>query len=406
MNQIWNTQNTKINPKVLKFTVGQDYILDQDIFLPYDLVASEAHAEMLEQINVLTPQELKKIKLGLSQIKKLYKEGKFKIKPEEEDCHTAIENYLTKNSLCGDKIHTARSRNDQSLTMIRLYLIDSLTRIQEQTYSLMKSLKEWSKKSKNIPMPGYSHMQKAMPTTVSMWIASYAEALSDSMKLLDSTIKILNQSPLGSGAGFGLPIKIDRKFTAEKLQFKKVQENPIYCQFSRGFFESQSLFAVNQIMIILSRLATDLMLYTTNEFNFFKLPKEFTTSSSIMPQKQNYDVFEIIRANQSITNAAQQEIQSIHSKLQSGYARDLQLIKSPLVRGLETANQTIEIALEIMPHLKINEPELKSKMTKEIYATQEAYKLVDQGIPFRKAYGQIKQKSLRYPYEKFSDQRR
>ncbi|MEK7171368.1 MAG: lyase family protein, partial [Patescibacteria group bacterium] len=234
------------------------------------------------------------------------------------------------------------------------------------------------------------HMQKAMPTTVGVWQSAYADALTDANEFIDEALEVLDQSPLGSGAGYGVPLSIDRKFTAKKLGFSKVQENPIYCQLSRGFFEAQALNAADTVSFILSRWASDLMLFTTTEFGFFSLPRNFTTGSSIMPQKQNYDVFEIMRASASMVESARNEIQQIAGKLPSGYHRDLQLVKAPLVRGLQTALGTLETALAIAPELKPNKEKLSAALTKELFATAEIFKRVKKGVSFRKAYGMVK----------------
>lgn len=391
MSQIWNTAGQKMHPQVLKYTVGDDYILDQKIFLPYDLKASLAHAEMLAKIKILTVREFSQIKKGLAEIKKLWEKGKFIITEEQEDCHAAIEQYLTKHfGKCGEKIHTGRSRNDQSLVMIRLYEIDALKKIWSLSEKLIEMWRKWARENKNIKMPGYTHMQKAMPTTVGVWQSAYADALNDVNEFTDETLEVLDQSPLGSGAGYGVPLALDRKFTAKALGFSKVQENPIYCQLSRGFFEAQALNAAGAVSFILSRWASDLMLFTTSEFGFFSLPRNFTTGSSIMPQKQNYDIFEIMRASIAIVESARSEILQIAEKLPSGYHRDLQLVKAPLVRGLQTAQASLETALSIAPELKVNKTRLSAALTPELFATAEIFKRVKKGISFRKAYGAVK----------------
>ena len=260
--------------------------------------------------------------------------------------------------------------------MIRLYEIDVLKRILDLSKKLITKWRKWARKNGKIKMPGYTHMQKAMPTTVGVWQSAYADALTDANEFIDEALEVLDQSPLGSGAGYGVPLSIDRKFTAKKLGFSKVQENPIYCQLSRGFFEAQALNAADTVSFILSRWASDLMLFTTTEFGFFSLPRNFTTGSSIMPQKQNYDVFEIMRASASMVESARNEIQQIAGKLPSGYHRDLQLVKAPLVRGLQTALGTLETALAIAPELKPNKEKLSAALTKELFATAEIFKRV------------------------------
>ncbi len=391
MPQIWNTTGQKLHPQVLKYTVGEDYILDQKYFLPYDLKASEAHAEMLFNLKILTKKELEEIKKGLAEIKHLWETGKFVITQEQEDCHAAIEQYLTKRfGSAGEKIHTSRSRNDQSLAMIRLYEIDQLKALRLSIFKFIAEAKKWIFKNGKTQMPGYTHMQKAMPTTVGTWQRCYVDALQDSIKLLDGVLELLDQSPLGSGAGYEIPLKIDRKFTARRLGFSRVQENPVYCQLSRGLFEGQILNVSTYVMTILNRWASDLLLFTTAEFGFFKLPKNFCTGSSIMPQKQNYDVLEIMRANLAVTQAAQLEMQQITNKLFLGYNRDLQLVKPPLVRGLQITIDSVETAAVLIPELKINHARLASALTPELFATSKIYEQVKKGVSFRTAYRKVK----------------
>lgn len=370
-------------------------MLDQDVFLPYDLKASLAHAKMLLKCGFLNAVEFKNIEKGLAEILDLWEKGEFCILQEQEDCHTAIEQYLTeKYGAAGQKIHTGRSRNDQSLVMIRLYEIAHAKKIMKLCDLLVQAWLKWIKRDGRMPMPGYTHMQKAMPATVGAWQESYKNALEDSLALTKTMAELLDQSPLGSGAGYGIPLDIDREFTARELGFKKVQSNPIYCQLSRGLFESQLLSAAVFIMTILSRWANDLLLFTTSEFDYFSLPAQFCTGSSIMPQKKNYDVFEIMRANLAVVQAAQFETQQISGRLYSGYHRDLQMIKPPLVRGISTTIDTLEIALTLAPQLQVNEKKLAAAMTPELFATAKVYDNVKKGIAFRKAYGKVK-KSLR-----------
>lgn len=371
--------------------MGSDYLLDQDIFLPYDAKASLAHAKMLFKCGFLNAAEFKNIEKGLAEILNLWKKGKFRISQEQEDCHTAIEQYLTeKYGAAGQKIHTGRSRNDQSLVMIRLYEIAQMKKIMKLCESLAEAWTGWIKSVGKTPMPGYTHMQKAMPTTVGAWQESYKNALEDSVALTETATRLLDQSPLGSGAGYGIPLNIDREITARELGFKKVQLNPIYCQLSRGLFEAQTLSAASFIMTILSRWASDLLLFTTSEFDYFSLPAQFCTGSSIMPQKKNCDVFEIMRANSVVVQAAQFEVQQISGRLYCGYHRDLQLIKPPLVRGISAMIDTLETALALAPRLQINKKKLAAAMTPELFATAKVYDNVKKGVAFRKAYNKVK----------------
>ena len=392
-NKIWQTANDALHPLVESFTVGDDYLFDQQL-LPYDIQASAAHAAMLYKINILNKKELAQIKKGLAEILKKWKKENFIIQQEQEDGHTAIEQFLTKKyGETGKKIHTARSRNDQSLVMIRLFMKNNLKQIEKLSNKLAISLKNKINETKNIPMPGYTHMQKAMPTTVAIWLDSYLSALNDFLILLKVVRKLIDQNPLGSAAGFGVAnIPIDRKLTTQKLGFKKIQENPMYCGFSRGYFENIILQALSNVMIIFGRFANDMIIFTTQEFNFFSLPNNFTTGSSIMPQKRNYDIFEIMRGNTKVFHSYQNQIQEIISSLGSGYNRDLQLTKKPFVLGVNLCNSSIELNIKIINNLKINKLTLKKAMTKDLFATYQTYELVKKGLSFRDAYGKIKKK--------------
>jgi argininosuccinate lyase len=241
-------------------------------------------------------------------------------------------------------------------------------------------------------MPGYTHMQRAMPTTVGMWLGSYADAFSDCVLEVQAVLQLIDQNPLGSASGFGIhTLLLKRDITTKELGFAKTQDNPMYCGLSRGVFETQVLHALALPMIFASRFAADMLLFTTDEYNFVSLPKNFTTGSSIMPNKQNYDLFEIMRANTSVFSGYQQQVQQIVSGLCSGYGRDLQLTKPPLVYGLELACSTLELLAEVIPYLSVNPSQLNQAMSPELFATDHVYELVLQGIPFRDAYITVKQ---------------
>jgi argininosuccinate lyase len=391
MSQIWNTNNAAINPKVLEFTAGEDKEFDQKVFLPYDIQASKAHVKMLESIELLTKEEAAKLIEGLNKIQTLWDKGEFQIKEDEEDGHTAIEAYLTEHyGETGKKIHTARSRNDQSLVMIRLYEKEQLVQIKTLIQSLIQTWANWSKEHGSLDMPGYSHLQKAMPTTLGTWMGSYQNALEDTLILLEAQAKIIDQNPLGSAAGFGVPMEINKELTTKELGFSRTQDNPMYCQFSRGWFESMLLTSLTQVHTVLSRWASDMLLFTTKEFNFFQIDPAFVTSSSIMPQKKNQDVFELMRGRLAIQEGAQAEMQSIVGRLFSGYQRDLQLIKAPLIRSIQTLQSSLEMAALVTSGIKPNTQALTDSMSEDLYATHKVYELVKQGIPFREAYAQVK----------------
>ncbi|MBP9779203.1 argininosuccinate lyase [Candidatus Gracilibacteria bacterium] len=389
MSKLWQTSH-ELNKQIEKFTVGNDYLIDQ-IFLPYDIKASLAHAKMLQSIGIITKDEFDQASQGLSEILSKVEQGIFSIDPSEEDGHTAIENYLTKHyGEVGKKIHTGRSRNDQSLTMIRLYLKDILEESLESIDTLISVFDHQIQKKSHI-MPGYTHWQKAMPTDTKTWLGSFHDAFTDQALILKSLTPIFDQSPLGSAAGFGITnFANNREFTAKEMGFSKVQENPMYSGLSRGLFEHDILSALGNFLMIISRLNNDILLFTTSEFGYLSLPDTMTTGSSIMPQKRNYDVCELIRAKISLFFGYSDQMRNIYTHLMSGYQRDLQMTKSILINGYTTWKEIIDIMVLVGDSLTFHEANLEASMTPELYATDEVYKLVMQGESFRDAYQKIK----------------
>ena len=388
MTKLWE-KGVGFDKKIESFTVGNDNDLDQ-ILLPYDCEASIAHVKMLNKMKYLNDNESGKLIKELNFILKESKSGNFKIKKSHEDCHTAIEDQLV--NTCGDsgkKIHTARSRNDQVLTALRLYYRQSIDDVKKLLIDLIKSLELFSDKNGKIQFPGYTHMQKAMPSSVQLWSNAYIESMNDDLKLLQTAYALINQSPLGSGAGFGVPINIDRKFLAKELKFDSVQDNPIYCQLSRGKFELYIINIFTQIMFSINRIASDIVLFCTDEFKFFSLPDEFCSGSSIMPNKRNPDVLELLRGSYSILIGYQSQIQSLSQNLISGYNRDIQLSKEPTMRSFDLIKNCLDINTLVMSGLIVNEENCKKAMTDELFATEQAYNMVKEGIPFRQAYRKI-----------------
>lgn len=392
-NKLWQTNNSQLNPLVEEFTVGDDYIFDQEL-LPYDIKGSIAHAKMLFKIGIINNSEFSQAKKGLQEILDKWNKGKFIIEKNQEDGHTAIEQYLTENfGEIGKKIHTGRSRNDQSLLMIRLFMKEKLLEIQAELLNLIEAFNKESQKNNKIKMPGYTHLQKAMSTTVGVWLDSFSSAFKDVLVMIEATIKLIDQNPLGSASGFGIEnLSLDRELTTKILQFHKTQENPVYCGLSRGYFENIVLQTLSQPMIIASKFANDMLLFTTQEFNFFSLPNEFTTGSSIMPQKRNYDIFEIMRGNAKVFSSYQNEVQNIVSSIGSGYQRDLQLTKKPFVQGINLCFSTIVLLIKIVQSLEINYNSVEKAMTDDLYVTNEVYELVKKGKSFREAYTETKKK--------------
>ena len=398
MKKIWDKKgakdtNSKTSQIIENYTVGVDYLLDLEL-LPYDLKGTMAHARMLHKIKILSSKELDVLIIGLNKILALWKKGEFKIDKSQEDGHTAIEAYLTENyGEVGKKVHTGRSRNDQSLVMTRLFSKEKLSEFRNSVEYLINTLEKQIKKEGKIKMPGYTHLQRAMPSSVGMWLGSYHDSLKDDLILLEAVSKVIDQNPLGSAAGYGEnTLGLDRKFTTQELNFERVQENPMYCGFSRGKFENIVLQAMESVMFDVGKIANDLLLFTTKEFNFFTLPDSFKTGSSIMPQKKNYDVLELIRGNVAVFNGYQHQIENIIKNLPAGYNRDFQLTKEPYLKGIKLALDTIEVMTLVVKNLEAKKVNLENACTPELYATDEALKLVKGGKSFREAYQEVKEK--------------
>ena len=289
----------------------------------------------------------------------------------------------------GKKIHTARSRNDQVLVDIRLYTKENILEVKKLALDLALSLAEAAEKYKKVPMPGYTHSRKAMPSSVGLYFQSFAESIIDDLELLNLSYELNDQSPLGSGAGYGLPLDIDKQLVADLLGFAKVQNNALYVQNSRGKFESAVIFALSAIMNDLARLSNDLILFSMDEFGFFNLPDEFCTGSSIKRHNKNPDVFELTRAKSAKVDSNLFLIKNILLKLQSGYNRDLQLTKQPLIESFEITLSTLNIFNTIVNKLEVNKQKCIESCTQEIFATEHAYDLVKGGMPFRDAYKKV-----------------
>lgn len=383
--KLWD-KGYDLDKEIEAFTVGDDFLVDQAL-VKYDCIASIAHAKMLNKIKLLNKKETDAI---IKKLEEIMKNG-IEIKQEDEDCHTAIEKQLGK---VGKKIHTARSRNDQVLTAIRLYTKEEVSEIEKLAAKLAVTLQQKAKD--NTAMPGYTHMRKAMPSTVKLWLTSFVDSLKDDLTLLEAAKKLNDQNPLGSAAGYGInTIKIDKEFTTKLLSFKKTQQNPIYCQNSRGKIELAISNALSQICLTINKLATDLLLFSTEEFNYIQLPKKYCTGSSIMPQKHNPDVLELIRAKTKLIQAKSFTLSTLITDLPSGYNRDLQLLKKEFIEIIQTTKSIISITEKVISGIKINKKIMKKAMTKELYATDNALELVKKGVPFRDAYKKVALKQPR-----------
>jgi len=383
MTKIWHG---KVDKKIEKFTVGQDYLLDKKL-LKYDCKASIAHAKMLAKIGILDDGEFVKLEKELNSI---IKNG-IKIKLEDEDCHTAIENYLIKKlGSLGEKIHTCRSRNDQVQAAMKLYEKDELIKIIKLVGNLITALNKLSKNTTKIP--GYTHYQKAMPSSVKLLAESYIESLEDDLFLLDNALGIIDKNPLGSAAGYGVPLKVDKEITKKELKFKENYKTSLYVQNSRGKHEAIILNALVNVMLTLNKIASDLILFSMSELGFVSLPSQFTTGSSIMPQKKNPDVLELVRGKYAIVLGYEFQLKNLVSGLISGYHRDFQLVKEPLMKGVDIVKDCLEVMALVVNGLKVNKKKCSEAMTPELYATEKVYDLVKKGKSFREAYKEVKKK--------------
>ncbi len=376
---------------VERFTAGNDRILDLKL-AKYDIRGSEAHAKMLNKIGILTDDELRKILDGLSEIMESVASGGFTIEDKFEDVHSKIEFELTELiGEAGKKIHTARSRNDQVLVDLHLYAKDEILNIKGLIRILFDALMDLSEKHKSVLIPGYTHLQVAMPSSFGLWFAGYAESLIDDIILLNAAWKISNQNPLGSAAGYGSSFPIDRNMTTELLGFDTLKYNVVAAQMSRGKLEKALAFAMASVAGTLSKFSTDVCLYMSQNFNFLGFPKELTTGSSIMPHKQNPDVFELIRARCNKIQNLPAEIMLITSNLTSGYHRDFQLLKENLMEAVDVLKDNLNVCCFMLGHIEIrqNIMDTGSGIYDCLYSVEEVNKLVMGGMPFRDAYGKV-----------------
>lgn len=387
--KLWR-QTCRPDETIERFLAGSDPVLDHRL-VRHDCRASAAHAAMLRSIGVLSAEELQALERALVEIEKLEARGELEIGAGDEDCHTAIERYLT--AACGDagrKIHTGRSRNDQVLTALRLYEREALSGIEARVTAYRDALQRVVDVQGEIPLPGYTHMQRAMPTTAGVWAGSFAEAAADDLRMLAAVRELVDQSPLGTAAGFGVPgLAIDREATARRLEFSRLIANPLHAQLSRGRTEGAVLGVCTLILLGLNRLATDLILFATREFGFVKLAPEHVTGSSLMPQKRNPDVLELVRARYHEVLAHELAVKSIAANLMSGYNRDIQLTKEPLMKGLDVTADCLEVTTLVLDGLAFDRARCAAALTPEMFATERVHELVSQGVPFREAYGRV-----------------
>ena len=388
MAKLWE-KGYELEPEIERFTVGEDYLLDRDL-VRADVLGSAAHATMLAKVGLLTAKERDRLLGGLRSVLKDFAAGKFSITPSEEDVHTAVEEYLTDRlGDLGKKLHTGRSRNDQVLLDLRLWGKEQLHALAERLVALVRALEAFAKKHEFVPMPGRTHMQVAMPSSLGLWAGAAAEALLDDLELLKAAHILTDQSPLGSGAAYGSALPLDRKLVADLLGFSKVQNNVLYCANSRGKAELATLQACGQIMLDLARLATDLAIGSMPEFGYFRIPKELCTGSSMMPQKRNPCGLELVRAKAAAVLGCEVQVAGILRALPSGYNRDFQETKGPFMRGVEATLGSLSVMRLSIERLEVVEENLRKGFVPEIYATDRALELVQEGKPFRDAYREV-----------------
>ncbi len=382
------------------FTVGNDRVLDLKL-AKYDIQASLAHAKMLEKTGLLSTEEYNALAKGLDAIQKTIENDTFTIEDTFEDVHSKIEFELTKMvGEAGKKIHTARSRNDQVLVAMHLYLKDEIKSIKQNIRKLFETLLGLSEQYKEVLMPGYTHMQVAMPSSFGLWFAAYAESLIDDVIMFNAAAGITDQNPLGSAAGFGSSFPIDRSYTTELLGFKTLKYNSLAAQLSRGKLEKIMAFALASVSGTLSKLASDMILYLSPNFNFIGFPKELTTGSSIMPHKQNPDVLELLRAKSNKIQSLPNEIILMVNNLTSGYHRDFQLLKGNIMAAVDQVKENLTVFDFMLENISVNRNILDDKeIYKYLYSVESVNKLVKEGMSFREAYKMVGRQILEGGYQ-------
>jgi len=388
MSRLWD-KGASLDERVLRFTAGEDFRLDERL-IAYDIRASIAHAEMLHERGLLAQADLEAIRSGLTALGEAHAQGQWHVELADEDGHTALERRLSERiGPAGGRVHLGRSRNDQVLTALRLYLRDAVEELSAAAISVAEALERLGTREQTTALPGYTHMQQAMPSSVPLWAGGFAAEIRDDAQAVRHVQRRLSRNPLGSAAGYGTPgLPLDREATRAKLGFASVQEPVTAVQLSRGKAEAELLFHITVMLQDVGRLAADVLLFYTEEFGFVRLAEAFTTGSSIMPQKRNPDVFELIRARSATAQACLLEALAICAKLPSGYQRDLQLLKFPLFRAIDLALETLGILPAALDALSFR-PE-RIRLDPAIHAAEEANRLVvREGIPFREAYRRV-----------------
>ncbi len=385
--RLWD-KGGSLDALVDRFTVGDDYLLDQRLATA-DCLATLAHAEMLCRVELVSAEELAELQAALGSALQDIAAGSFAIQPEDEDVHTALERYLTRRTAAGEKVHTGRSRNDQVMAALRLYGREAVLAVQADALELAGRLCALAERYPELPMPGRTHLQPAMPSSVALWAQAFCEELLDDVQILDGARRLTDRSPLGSAAGYGVPLPLDRELVAQRLGFDGVHHNVLAASNGRGKIEAVTLDALEQLALTLSRLAQDLMLFSLKELGYVSLPAELCTGSSIMPQKRNPDALELVRAKTATVHGYASAVKGVLRAMPSGYQRDLQETKRPYLLGLAEVALMVRVMTATVSGLQINDAALRAGMTPEVMATDRAYQLVLEGVPFRQAYRQV-----------------
>lgn len=387
--KLWKQRNQSTNKIIEQFTVGNDRVLDLEI-ARYDIQASKAHAQMLNKVKLLSDEEFRAIANELEKLQIAAEDGTFTIEEEFEDVHSKIEYELTQAlGDTGKKIHAGRSRNDQVLVCLHLYVKDQIWEIKRLTKELFQQLQQLSEQHKEVLMPGYTHMQVAMPSSFGLWFGAYAESLVDDLHPLNAAFRMADQNPLGSAAGYGSSLPLDRKMTTELLGFGTLKYNSVAAQMSRGRLEQSTSIALSSLAGTLSKLAMDVCLFCNQNYDFISFPDLLTTGSSIMPHKKNPDVFELIRAKCNDLQSLPNELAMITNNLPSGYHRDYQLLKEKLFPAVEKLKSCLKVTQLMLQHIEINTDILEGEKYRYLFSVEEVNKQVKRGVPFRDAYRNI-----------------
>ncbi len=386
--QLW-AGGQALDRAIHEFTVDEDPVLDP-VLMPWDVIGSAAHVRMLEHSGLLATADAGRLLDALRELHREAREGSLRIRPEQEDGHTALEQALSDRvGNAGRRVHLGRSRNDQVILALRLYLRDALLHLGGDVADMASAFVEFGERHDGMVMPGYTHMRRAMPSSVSQWSLAFAEGLIEELEALESVWARLDRCPLGAAAGFGVPLPIDREHTAELLGFTRVQRNPIDVISSRGRHELALLQWLASVGGVLEKYLWDLAVFSTGEYGIVDLPEAFTTGSSIMPQKRNPDVVELARARCRELRGLAGQLEQLAGGLPSSYHRDSQLMKAPVLRAVQRARGLFAVLKRLIPAVVMHPERLQAACSDELYAAHEASRRASEGLPFRDAYAQV-----------------